>query len=242
MLDKLLSILLASLIVAGCSGGASGAGGSSEGALAQAPSRCDANAGTDLANAVGLAARHQQLDGVCKDARLEAIVASATKAVAACPALTDSVRKSASAEPLRAALAGTLSLGFLSGELQIKDASGRIRWDGLAGVLSNGVEVWGAPNDAQVNSDRLRFGANGFVAWSEAVFDDGDAQQWIWGTDAPGTWRVGVIEGDGIHVLVTVKGKQSDFVLSRDENEAGGFAMKRADGLKLLALLKECET
>jgi hypothetical protein len=196
--------------------------------------------------AVALAKQHHVdacsgVDGSDEGAYLSTIAAKASQATSTCGAFANVIKTSPWAAPIRDELKGTLVLPLLTGDLQVKDASGAVVFDGLAAALP-GVTLWGPAAGIYGNQKKIELGPNGTAKIWTSHF--ADPPYWST-TDA--TYTIGAVHGDAITITIVEGATTTSFELrpvTRDDG-APDFYFQPAgavDGGDLYtAYISECE-
>ena len=143
------------------------------------------------------------------------IADEASRAVMTCGAFRDVIRTSPWAAPIRTALAPSLTLRSLTGELLVIKKSTWANWRDSEKFFANGVSFWARSEGAYGPSVRIDFRANGAATWGEHVHDEATGDI-TWGT-SPATYTVNSQSGaaSGARtVTVTHAGRTDVFMLS----------------------------
>jgi len=112
--------------------------------------------------------------GVCQSENgfMWAIADNASRAVMTCGAFRDVIRTSPWAAPLRQALAPSLTLRSLTGELLVIKDSPWQNWSHVEEFFEQGVSFWARSQGAYGYSVKVDFGANGSAVWGEQTYDE----------------------------------------------------------------------
>mgnify|MGYP001098875244 CR=1 FL=1 len=145
------------------------------------------------------------------------IADEASHAVMTCGAFRDTIRTSPWAEPIRVALAQSLTLRSLTGELLVIKDSQWQNWTGTEKFFEQGLTFWARAEGAYGPAVRVEFGANGKAKWGYLHYDEatGDID---WRTQNA-TYKVTKIDGTEKgkrRVTVTHGGKTESFILGVD--------------------------
>jgi len=133
----------------------------------------------------------------------------AMKAVSACGAFSNVIKTSQWAAPIREELADTLVLSVLTGDLEVKDGSGKVVFSGLKASLEKGVILWGPAPGAYGNSGNIKFEANGKATVGAQVWpDNADLPHWEYN---PATYEIGAVVGDAVRITITSNGNETTY-------------------------------
>lgn len=149
------------------------------------------------------------------DGFLWSIADHASRAVMTCAEFRGVIRTSPWAAPLRQALAPSLTLRSLSGELLVIKDSAWANWSGVdAFFTKGGLSFWARAEGAYGPAVRIDFAANGRATWGELHYDarTGD----ITWRSIPATYAVSKAtsrESGPRNVTVTREGKTTTFTL-----------------------------
>ncbi len=178
------------------------------------------------------------------------IADEASRAVSKCGEFRSVIRRSAWAAPLRTALAPSLTLRSLSGELLvIKDSSWQ-NWSGVDAQFAKGISFWARAEGAYGARVRIDFAANGVATWNELVMDETSGEISLENDTA--TYSItknGAASSSRRTVRVTHAGKTETFTLEVDnpvEYEAAPIFVLEPSGAattspKLYSLVSECD-
>jgi hypothetical protein len=100
------------------------------------------------------------------------IADEASRAVMTCGDFRGVIRTSPWAAPLRQALAPSLTLRSLSGELLVIKSSSWANWTGADKSFQSGLSFWARAEGAYGSKVRIDFAANGKATWGELVMND----------------------------------------------------------------------
>jgi hypothetical protein len=217
-------------------------------ATAAAPS-CGAQYNVALADyklAVATAKQHkisacEGVNGGDDGAYLSTIAQHAAAANKTCGSFENVIKTSPWAQPIRDELKGNLVLPLLTGDLQVKDASGNVVFKGLQAAFDGNITMWGPGAGLVANRSKIQFQANGKAIISTLKVADDGTQTW---TDFQGTYTIGAISGDGIAIHMTSNGGSADYVLKQvDDNGAPDFTLTPVGttGDIMTAYISECE-
>jgi hypothetical protein len=223
-------------------------GASTDQAATAASSSCGAQYNAALADykaAVATAKQHKisACEGVDGDdgAYLSTIAQHAAAANTACGSFEGVIKTSPWAQPIRDELKGNLVLPLLTGDLQVKDASGHVVFKGLQAAFDGNITMWGPGAGLVANQSKIQFQANGKAIISSLKVANDGTQTW---TDFPGTYTIGAISGDGISIHMTSNGGSADYVLKQvDDSGAPDFTLTPVGttGDIMTAYISECE-
>lgn len=221
MFVRSFAFAAAALTLIACAGNepSSADGASTDQAATAAAPSCGASyaKGLDLyKQSVALAKQHAKsacegVDGSDEGAYLSSIAAKASQANAACGAFSNVIKTSPWAAPIRDELKGTLVLPVLTGDLQIKDASGHTTFKGLDKALP-GVTLWGPAAGVYGNQKKMEFTANGVVKISVLEFPSNNAPAPVW-TTVEGSYTIGAVTGDAIRITIKQGPTTAEFEL-----------------------------
>jgi hypothetical protein len=201
--------------------------------------------------AAGLALYKQAVDGaktflggdVCEDGAMRWDVAeSAARAVKACGQFEDVVATSPWAKPVRDALANNLALPALTGELRVRDASGRVAWTGLADVLP-GKTMYGPAPGVYGNISKITFGEGGRATLAALDFETDDLPEWV---ETPATYRIGGIQADG-SIEIVIEGQSGGpveyylYEVKPEGRSAPTFTLEAGEHAYFDSFPSECE-
>ncbi len=99
-------------------------------------------------------------------------------AVASCGQFESIIKTSQWAAPAREALKGNLALPVLTGEVEVKDASGKLVFSGLEAALAKGITIYGPAPGVYGNVSKIEFKAGGAAKLSVMEFDDEGMPTW----------------------------------------------------------------
>jgi len=113
--------------------------------------------------------KERDAKGVCdtENGYLESIADEASRAVTACGEFRNTIRTSAGAEPIRKALAPSLTLRSLTGELLVIKDSKFQNWIGAEQLFERDVSFWAHADGAYGPGVIVSFRANGQATWGE---------------------------------------------------------------------------
>lgn len=244
--------ILSLVACAGTEPSSTDAASSDQAATAAEPS-CGASYGPAnelYKQAVALAKQHQVdacsasgLNENDEGAYLTTIARKASQAVATCGAFSNVIKTSPWAAPIREELQGTLVLPLLTGDLQVKDASGKTTFAGLDQALV-GVTLWGPAPGAYGNAKKIELGANGAAKISVLEWPDG-ANMPEWHT-ADATYTIGAVRGDAIGITIVQGATTAEFELeAADWDGAPDFEFQPVGSDRFedlyTAYISECE-
>lgn len=241
---------LVSLFACASTTGAPAEGDSNDQAATSAAPSCGASYNKALADykqAVATANQHKisacdGVNGSDEGAYLSVITQQAAAATSTCGSFESVIKTSPWAAPIRDELKGNLVLPVLEGDLQVKDASGKVVFKGLAAALGAGVTMWGPGAGLVANQSKIAFAANGQATVSKLNVADDGTQTWA---DAPATYTLGAISGDAITITVVSAGVTTDYTLTAiDDNGSPDFQLAPATAGAsdtFTAYISECE-
>jgi hypothetical protein len=169
------------------------------------------------------------------------IADEASRAVMTCGDFRSIVRTSTWASPLREALASSLTLRSLDGELAVIKNSAWAKWTGYERFFDKGLSFWARAEGAYGSKVRIDFRAAGKATWNELVMDEATSEISFRASTA--TYVIGA------NRTVTVKhdGKSSAYVLGVEDAAeyaaAPVFVLepKNVTDKKLYSLVGECD-
>ena len=216
----LVALFVAGSFLPGCASAADDAdleAGESESALASCGSAQHAEALVHYKAAV-VGSKARLSTGACgsDDGLLWSIGNHASRAVMTCPQFRNILRTSPYAAPVRTALAPSLSLRSLTGELSVIKDSDFQNWTGVDAFFSRGGLKFSArPQGAYGSAVAVEIRANGQAVWGEQVYNATTGE--ITWRELPATYTITRSSGrDSGPRLVTVTrdGKTEKFALS----------------------------
>ncbi|MDB4934698.1 MAG: hypothetical protein JWP87_1670 [Labilithrix sp.] len=118
--------------------------------------------------------KDRNANGVCNSDNgfLWSIADEASRAVMTCGEFRSVIRTSPWAAPLRTALAPSLTLRSLTGELLVIKNSSYANWTGAEKLFQSGISFWARAEGAYGSKVRIDFAANGKATWGELVMND----------------------------------------------------------------------
>lgn len=184
------------------------------------------------------------------------IADNASRAVMTCGEFRNVIRTSPWAAPLREALAPSLTLRSLTGELLVIKDSNWQNWTGVEAFFGQGLSFWARAQGAYGSAVRIDFGANGSAVWGELTYDE-ETGEISWRT-LPATYTITKSSGQEAGprvVTVTRDGKTDKFALGVQNAEAwkdapifvleplgtGTVLGEGATAPKLYSLVSECD-
>lgn len=196
--------------------------------------------------------KDRNANGVCnsENGYQWGIADEASRAVMTCGEFRNVIRTSPWAAPLRTALAPSLTLRSLSGELLVIKSSSWANWTGAERFFQSGLSFWARAEGAYGPAVRIDFRADGKATFGELVYDHvtGDI---TWGSSAA-TYTLSKASGreSGVRT-VTVKhaGKTDTFTLGVEnplDYKAAPIFVLQPQGAatkapKLYSLVSECD-
>lgn len=194
-------------------------------------------------------AKNRLRDGVCNDEddTLWTISDEASRAVMTCDAFRQVIKTSVWARPLRDALAVSLTLRSLTGELKVIRDSAWQDWSGVEAFFP-GTSMWARAVGAYGPPVRIDFAAQGAAVYGQQSYDPvtGDIS-WV---EGPATYHIETTgqARDKRTVVVTHEGRQHRFLLSvepalpDDWKSAPSFTLlPSGQHEKLSSIVVECD-
>lgn len=184
------------------------------------------------------------------------IADEASRAVMTCGHFRSVIRTSPWAAPLREALAPSLSLRSLTGELLVIKDSNWQNWTGTERFFEGGLSFWARAEGAYGPAVRVDFRADGEATWGELVYDEATGD--ISWRSLPATYEIEKSSGREAGprlVRVTRAGKTDVFALGVQDAPAwrdaplfvleplgdGAVLGEGATAPKLYSLVSECD-
>jgi len=251
-----LSLLIAStLVIAGCSMGASDGAAdqeveSSDAALVACGSAKYNEALAHYKNAVAWS-KDRLAHGVCdsENGLLWGIADEASRAVMTCSAFRSTIKTSPWAEPVRTVLAPSLTLKSLTGELAVIKDSQFQSWTGVDRFFTKGgLSFWARSEGAYGYGLKIDFAANGTATWGFLHHDEATGDI-TWRTE-PATYSIAKPNGEKGKRTVSVVhgGKAETYTLGVESgwqyNDAPLFTLTPSASstqTKLYSLVSECD-
>lgn len=178
------------------------------------------------------------------------IADEASRAVMTCGEFRNVIRTSPWAAPLRTALAPSLTLRSLSGELLVIKDSSWANWSGVDRFFAGGISFWARAEGAYGSKVRIDFRADGKATWGELVYDEvtGDI---TWGSSAA-TYTITKANGreSGVRTVTVKHGGKTEKLTLGVENaaayeDAPVFVLQpqgtSTTAPKLYSLVSECD-
>lgn len=256
-LFRLLALCLSVSLVAGCASSTAVADDDAEqvGENEEALTACGAaqynEAFAHYRNAV-VWSKDRNARGVCNSENgfLWSIADEASRAVMTCGDFRNVIRTSPWAAPLRQALAPSLTLRSVSGELLVIKDSTWANWTGTEKFFESGLSFWARAEGAYGSKVRIDFRASGKATWTELVMNDvtGD----ITLSSTPATYTIANANGReaGVRTVTVVHaGKTQAFTLGVEnpiDFKAAPLFTLQPQGTggatpKLYSLVSECD-
>lgn len=178
------------------------------------------------------------------------IADEASRAVMTCGEFRNVIRTSPWAAPLRTALAPSLTLRSLTGELLVIKSSSWANWTGAERFFQSGLSFWARAEGAYGPKVRLELRADGKATWAELVHDEATGDITL--GSSPATYTIAKTAGREAGVrTVTVKhaGKTDTFTLQVEnpfDYKAAPIFVLQPQGAgtkapKLYSLVSECD-
>jgi hypothetical protein len=205
----LTSLLAGAICIVGCS--ASDDVGS-DSANVESSSSCVQNSAAKSFYERALRGAQERLAGdVCssEEGYLFSIADNATQAVLICPELKETIKSDPAAQPIRDALADSLTLNALTGELLVLRDSEWQNWNGVESLLV-GKTFMTEPQGAVGYYSAYKFHADGkatFVGTQEVDSEDG------WGVEHPEIVRTGDVRSPRRVIITHDDGQRIEFDL-----------------------------
>lgn len=179
---------------------------------------------------------------------LWSIADEASRAVMTCGAFRETIKSSPWAAPVRTALAPSLTLRSLTGELAVIKDSSFQSWRGVEAHFETGLSFWARAEGAYGSAVKVDFAAGGEATWGYLHYDEPSGEI-SWRTE-PATYTIAKPNGDrGKRRVVVVHGGVTEaFTLGVDSgweyNDAPIFTLVPETGTsapKLHSLVSECD-
>lgn len=156
-----------------------------------------------------------------EDGMIWGIADEASRAVMTCEAFREVIHTSPWAVPLRQALARSLTLRSLTGELLVIKDSDWQNWTGVEAHFASGLTFWARAEGAYGPGVQLDFDANGAATWGEHTYDETTGE--IGWRTIPATYSITMSSGSEAGprmVTVTRDGITEHFALGVRNAEA----------------------
>jgi hypothetical protein len=136
------------------------------------------------------------------------------KAVSTCGAFANVIKTSQWAAPIREELGDSLVLPFITGDLKVKDDSGKVVFSGLQAALEKGVVLWGPSPGAYGPSGNIKFLPNGKAIAGAQVWpeDPNSIENPHWET-SDASWSLGEVVGDAVRITIQTKSGEKVYEL-----------------------------
>jgi len=195
--------------------------------------------------------KDRNANGVCnsENGLLWNIADEASRAVMTCGEFRNVIKTSPWAAPLRTALAPSLTLKSLTGELLVIKDSQWANWTGVdRHFQKGGLVFWARAEGAYGPAVRLELGANGKATWNQLVMNDVTGEITL--KAEPATFTIAKTNGreSGPRTVTVVHGgKTQKFTLGVQNgfqyNDAPLFTLQPVGGTApaLFSLVSECD-
>lgn len=190
-------------------------------------------------------------NGVCESDNgfMWSIADEASRAVSKCSEFRTVLRESPWAAPVRTALADSLTLHSLTGELLVIKDSAHQNWSGVEALFSQRLTFWARAEGAYGPRVRIEFGPNGTATWRELVMDEATGDISLEAETATYTMTKATSSNKSKRTVTVVHGGKTETFSLRVESQAEYsaapmFVLEPAsdsEAPKLFSLVSECD-